>query len=404
MAFIILFILLAVASAAFLLWRERLLRNIYELSICIILLTLLMDLRLYFLPYATLDYKDFLQKWIDFFRVAGGFKGLRYSIGNYNVPYLYFLALFSYFPLYDLYLIKLLSVAFDIVLAFSGLKLVSVFTENRLKRLAVFFLILVLPTVVLNGSCWAQCDSIYASFALLGLYFMLKNKPVLSVVMLALSFGFKLQAVFIMPVYLSFLIARRMKVRHLLAFPLTYAALVLPSVIAGRPFWDTVTLYFNQVDTVGDGLNYNAPTIFSFFDIDKSVLAARLGIAAAFIFIIIVYVAVYRSRANITDEVLFSLSLIFSVAVPFFLPHMHDRYFFIADILSLCYAVLRSRRYPVAILVSFASLLGYYAYLMKRYLLTMNFGAVALVIVLFCLLYDLNRMLNGDSQMTGNAR
>ncbi len=395
MAAIIIFILLAVATSAFLLWRERLVVNIYELSMCIILLTLLLDIRLYFLPYATLDYKDFLQKWVDFYRVAGGFAGLKYSIGNYNVPYLYFLALFSYFPLYDLYLIKLLSVTFDIILAFSGLKLISLFTDSRKKKLIGFFLILFLPTVILNGSCWAQCDSIYSSFALLSIYFMLRDRPVLSVVMLALSFGFKLQAVFIMPLYLGFLLAKRVKIRHLFAFPVAYAVLVLPSVIAGRPFLDTVTLYFNQVDTVGDGLNYNAPTIFSFFDLNKSALAGRLGIAAAFLFIIAVYLVLFKKRANITDEVLLALSLIFSIAVPFFLPHMHDRYFFIADVLSLCYAVLYAKRYPLAILVSFASLLGYYAYLMKRYLLTMNFGAFALIIVLVCLIYDLSLMLKG---------
>lgn len=39
------------------------------------------------LDYMTLDYKDFLSKWVDFYRQNGGFKALHYPLGNYNIPY-----------------------------------------------------------------------------------------------------------------------------------------------------------------------------------------------------------------------------------------------------------------------------------------------------------------------------
>ena len=47
------------------------------------------------LDYQTLDYQNFLTRWVDFFRDNGGFRALAYPVGNYNIPYLYFLALFS---------------------------------------------------------------------------------------------------------------------------------------------------------------------------------------------------------------------------------------------------------------------------------------------------------------------
>ncbi len=386
--------LLLIAVSMFLLYRERLFNNMTVFFACLAVLILIFDLRLICLPYVTLDYTDFLAKWVDYFRLNGGFAALRRSIGNYNVPYLYFLAAFSYIPVYDLYLIKILSVTFDVILAFAGMKIVSLFTESKTKKLLCFYLIMVLPSVILNGSCWAQCDSIYAAFALLSIYFVLSGHPALSMVMAAVSFGFKMQAVFFLPVFFIFLYTKKLKLRHLPIFPLTYVLLVLPAVLAGRPFMETITLYFNQVDTVGSGLNYNSSSIYAFFyNVTNLKQAAMLGIIAAFLFIAALYVAAFIKRRSLSDEALFTFAFIFSIGVPFFLPHMHDRYFFIGDILSVCYAVIYPKRFTLPVLVSFASLLGYHAYFKMRYLLPMSYGAAALILVLAVLLYDLLSLL-----------
>ena len=39
------------------------------------------------------------------------------AVGDYNVPYLYFMAFISYLSAPDLYLIKLFSIIFDVILA-----------------------------------------------------------------------------------------------------------------------------------------------------------------------------------------------------------------------------------------------------------------------------------------------
>ena len=100
---------------------------------------------------------------------------------------------------------------------------------------------------------------------------------------MAASFAFKLQAVFLMPIFVVLLIARKVKLRHFLVFPLAYLALMLPAVLAGYPLLDTVTLYFDQMGTVGSGLNYNSPSIFAFSrGVANEGLASALGILAAF--------------------------------------------------------------------------------------------------------------------------
>ena len=110
-------------------WYQGLLKKNSYIYIAVLALGLAFVLRGSQMNYQSGDYNTFLSKWVDYFRVSG-FRGLSESVGNYNVPYLYFLALFSYLPLKDLYLIKLLSVFFDVVLAFGMMKLTSVFTRS----------------------------------------------------------------------------------------------------------------------------------------------------------------------------------------------------------------------------------------------------------------------------------
>ena len=77
-----------------------------------------------------------------------------------------------------------------------------------------------------------------------------------------------------------------------------------------------------------------------------------------------------------------ALLLLMAVGIPFLLPHMHDRYFFPADVLSVVFAFACPICFAAAPLTQFASLLGYHAYLKMRYLLYMNHGARALIAVL----------------------
>jgi len=363
-----------------------------RLFVCAVLLALAVGLRAINFDYRTGDYNSFLVHWVEYFRLNGGFAGLSGSVGNYNLPYLYFLAAFSYIDMPDLYLIKLLSVFFDLILAWGAARLVYRFTDNRMAVMAAFMATLYLPTVYLNGALWGQCDSIYAAFALWSVVFALDEKPWLSVISVALSFAFKLQAVFIMPVFLIFLFAGKMKWYHLAAFPATYALTAIPAVMAGRPFMDAIMLYFNQAETVGSSLNYNSPSVFAFVPWNAEVntaLLTELGIVAAFLFLFLLYLHCWLRRDSLDDKALLICTVLTVVAVPYLLPHMHDRYFFIADVLSLVLAFVIPWLGFCPVLVSFASLLGYHAYLKMRFLLPMSYGAAALLFVIVSLLIAL---------------
>ncbi len=364
-------------------WHEGLLKKNKYLYITVIALGLAFALRASFMDYRSGDYNTFLANWVEYFRVSGGFKGFSESVGNYNVPYLYFLALFSYLPLNDLYLIKLLSIFFDVVLAFGIMKLAGVFTRSVAKRLAAYLITLLLPTVMINGAMWGQCDSIYTSLALLALWFALSDRPKLSMVFFALSFGFKLQAVFILPICLVLLFAKKIKFWHLFIFPVTYVAEIMPAVLFGRPFMKTLLLYFDQADSVGNGLNYNSPSLFSMVSGDVNIAAlSAVGVACAFFFVCAILIWAWYRHENLNNEAILGITLLFVAGIPFLLPHMHDRYFFMLDVLALLPAVLWASYAPVAVFASFASLLCYYSYFNNAYLLQLKYGAFALIAVL----------------------
>ena len=391
LVFLIVVLLAEGVLGLYLLSRYGLLKKRLSFVIAVLLMMLALGLRAAVLDYKTLDYINFLSRWVEFFRQNGNFLALRYSIGNYNIPYLYFLALYSVLPFDDLYLIKLLSTLSDILLAWGVMLLCGRFTKSRPRLLAAFYVTLFLPTVFLNSAVWGQCDSLYVAPLLLGIWCALEDRPWLSVVLAAVSFGFKLQAVFILPVYAVFLMTGRISWKHLLAFPGTYLLLVLPAVCFGRPFWETITLYWNQTGSIGNGLNYNSPSIYSvFYQFTNEKAAATAGIVLAFFYMLNLLAVAFRNRDRLNDKAILALSLLFAIGIPFFLPHMHERYFYGADILSLILAFAVPWTFPAALLVQFASLLGYHAYLKMRYLLLMNYGAAALIIafaiVLICLL------------------
>lgn len=343
-------------------------------------------LRSFCMDHQTYDYQDFLSGWAAFFRDNGGWAAIKLPKGNYNVPYLYFLAFISYLPLPDLYLIKLFSILFDVLLAWGGLRLVRVFTgEDSFKPTAVFCLLLLLPTVLLNGSYWAQCDSIYGALCLHALASALSDRPKGSVILLALAFSFKLQAIFLIPLWAVLWFAKRVKFRELLLFPVTYVLSILPALLLGKPLGDILGVYFGQAVEYQDYLTLNAPSIYALIPYGAEVdtaAAARFGILSAFLLLALLLLVLFHNRKRLTDHALLTAGILMAVGIPLFLPHMHDRYFFLADVLTLCWAGVSLKRIPQAVGVQIASLGAYHAYLVLRYAFPMAWGTYLLLAVL----------------------
>jgi len=340
--------------------------------------------RFYFFPVETSDYTDFLLPWAERLRSLGGFRGLGSAIGNYNVPYMVLLALFTYIKVPVLYLIKLSSVLSDILLS-AVLALLAAKNGGKQFHSGICFLVaLVLPTVFINSSVWGQCDSLYVALGLLGLYLCMTGRPWTGISCFSLSFAFKLQAVFLLPILFPLLLSGKLRLRHLPLFPAVYLLAVSPAVVAGANFRDVLLFYVHNASTAGTALNYNSASMYSlpfFYRIEDTGTAALAGIIAALALCLILCVFFILRREHITDRSLVLAAALFCCGIPLLLPHMHDRYFFFTDSLTLCMACLYPAAVPLVFLSQFASLLGYHAYFYLCYLLPMRYGFYGLVFI-----------------------
>lgn len=338
-------------------------------------------LRSLLLPHVTLDYEDFLSKWVEHFRQNGGFRALKDPVGNYNVPYLYLLALLSQLPVSDLYGIKLFSMVFDVLLAWGGLKLTRTITGRRRAGETVFALLLLLPTVVLNGACWGQCDSVWAAFCVHALAAALEDRPKTSLALLAVAFSFKLQAIFLIPLWGALWLLGKVRLRDVPVFPAVFALTMVPALLAGRPVETILSVYVDQAgSSAGWGtLNYNSPSVFALFPYRTAfpAWAAKAAIAAAFLFMLAVLALLLLRRKTVENTALTLAGAALSLGIPFLLPYMHERYFFLGGVLLICCAAAFPRLSPAAAGAELASLGGYHAYLMGRYAMTLSlFGTV----------------------------
>ncbi len=353
------------------------------LALCAVLAALALLGRFLCFGRETSDFTDFLLPWSRWLRELGGLPGLGEEIGNYNVPYMVLLALFTYLPIPALYLIKLSGTFFDLLLALTLGLTVCTLGGSRTRAGVCFVLTLLLPTVFLNSASWGQCDSLYVSLALLGLWLCLASRPGWGMAAFGLSFAFKLQAVFLLPILFPLLLAGKVKWFHLPVFPAVYVLAVSPAVLAGRKLTEVLLFYVSTAATAGSGLNYNSPSMYSllyFYRLADTRGAARAGILAAALLCLAVCLLFLLRRKRITDKSILYASLLLCCGIPLLLPHMHERYFFFCDVLTLCLSCLLPAAAPTVVLSQFASLLGYHAYYYLRYLLPMRFGFYGLVL------------------------
>lgn len=353
--------------------QDQLLHLLLPISLALFLRVLLLD-------HATLDYQDFLSRWVEHFRQNGGFAALKDPVGNYNVPYLYLLALLSYLPLPDLYGIKLFSILFDILLAWGGFRLAKILSREDHPPLRAFAALLLLPTVILNGACWGQCDSVWAALCVLALATALEDRPIPSLALLALAFSFKLQAIFLIPLWCALWFSRRVKFRHLFVFPAVFTLSMVPALLAGKPIGDILSVYWNQAgDSVSwQTVNYNSPSVFSLlpYHSQPAPWVPKAAIILAFLFMLVILTFLFLRRNTLDDTALTLAGAALALGIPFFLPYMHERYFFLGGVLLVILACVLPPLLPTAAGAELASLGGYHAYLMKRYVLVLTFAGV----------------------------
>jgi Gpi18-like mannosyltransferase len=367
-------------------------KRVNNISFAFILTTLapLVLVRGTLLYFKSTDYNNFLVHWVSKMRDLSIAEAMVAKIGDYNMPYLYVLMLISRFEVSDLYLIKLVSISFDIVLAYYAMKIVSIKFESINIQIAAFIATLCIPTVILNGAFWAQCDVIYTALALAALYYGFTDKSIKSFVFFGLAFAVKLQTVFIAPMLIVFLFLRKVRIRDIWVLIATFFATLVPAIIAGRSFMSTISIYSEQTNSYPN-MVLNTPNIYALLGNVRFENFNFAAIMLAGIATISLLYFLYVNRNKITTATDYvSIAFAFVLLIPMLLPRMHERYFFMADVLAVVLAFFNKKRWYFAPIIIIGSYMTYVRFLLGReYLIPIEYASIIMVFITFIAVKDL---------------
>ena len=322
---------------------------------------LALALRISLLDFKSADYFDYTKLWFNTLN-AEGFSAFDHGFANYNLPYLYLLyAVVRFLPdLPAVVAIKIPSLVADFVAAVLAFAIVRVRHNSSAFPLFAALAVLFAPTLVLNSAFWGQADAVYGCVLLASIYFMIRRQDAAAMFCCGLALALKAQAVFLLPLVLGLVLRREIRWRTLVLIPLVMLAVLVPALLAGRPLLDLLLIYPSQAGQY-EQLTMHAPTAlawlpdggryYRYFYTAALAVAATMALAFSW--------AIYRSSAKLTPGLLIELSLISVILLPFVLPKMHERYFYLADLLSILFAFYVPSHFFVPLIMITISFFSY---------------------------------------------
>ena len=371
--------------------------NIYKyLSVIVIFIAFLS--RFAFFNIESGDYICFLSNWYAFFETYG-LKGLGFYSFDYAPLYVTFLAIFSYIPIRHLIITKLFSYLFEILLAILIYKYLSLINRNdgKYKKIFLSSLVFLTPTLIYNTGWYCQCDIIYTFFVVLALYFYNKGSINKAFISLGTAFSFKLQFIFILPVFIIlFFRDKRIKWYQFLYIPLMNIIYSIPSFIFGFTLKDLFNVYSTQTTEYSHILSFNIANIYRLINFPK-ILGNKsiifMTIFTMILFLLLLLFCIFK-KIKFNNQTILDISILSVLICTLFLPCMHDRYIFMADIISIIYVLIYRKCYVQAILINFISFLGIYICIYGALDIFVKIGAIIFVTITLNQFFIFNKHIN----------
>lgn len=329
-------------------------------------------LRLWGIRFESGDWYESLSVWVKELD-HGGLQALSRYSGNYNMPYVTFLLLLTYLPIPPLTGIKCLSILFDYVCAFTGGKLAALCCgEVPASKEKVFLTayggVLLAPTVIVNSSWWAQCDSIYVGFIFLALLCLLKDKAARSMVFWGAALALKLQTVFAFPVLLLYYWKnRKFSFLYFLLIPLTVEVLCLPAILGGCSPFIAVTTYLGQTGE-NQIMCYFYSNLWAFFQWAPYWVFGRMAVVGTLIVLLLLAVFILCKESRFDQSNLLPYFVWITMTALCFLPNMHDRYGYMMELGTILWAAIDRRKWWRAVTLQAVTMILYAPVYLRRYL------------------------------------
>ena len=314
------------------------------------------------------DMHRFLIPWFIEIKQAGGISSLSEQVGDYGLLYQTLIAIMTSTPLKAIYLYKLLSVSFDLLLACAVYRIMrdgySVGSKHIISPAIVGGGILLLPTTIINSAFWGQCDSMYTFFCLATLYYLSKDRFTLAFIFYGLAIACKLQSVFILPFILFYYLKRQNFT--LLYFLITIIVIWLTGSMAfieGRSIFAPIEIYHYQTFE-HQSMYINFPSFWVIVGNDYATLKVFSVLMTGII-------CLFGGYTYLTDKRFDNRNGFYEIATWFvwtmvlFLPSMHERYAYLLDVMLVMLSFYDKRYIKFAIVAVCTSLCSYGCYLFE---------------------------------------
>ena len=284
------------------------------------------------------DYDMFIKAWPEKYRELGFIRGMGQVIGDYYVPFNIMYAIVGLSPWEPWVLTALFSSIMDYLTAFAVFLTVRELLTERgdshaaIKAGYMAAIICLLPFVFMNSALWKQVDAFYISFAMLAVYFLLRDRTTTACVLLGISLAFKLQAVFFLPFFmLIYIIRRNYSILKLLWLPVIYLIAGIPAVLCRRGLRATYLTYVMQMRegeeaSEGYGMVALYPNLYNFGMDDYLTRLALPAVLITFAILLLSIVLVMSRASSVTNTQLWYVLAWQLWTCTMFLPSMHDRY------------------------------------------------------------------------------
>ena len=347
--------------------------------------------RIELFPHESNDMTQFLLPWYEYLHDNGGFRAVGDEIGDYPPMYYYFLAALTYTNIPPMTGIKVFSCIFDVITAFYVKSILDINYRKTIRPIIGYAAAFMLPEVVLNSASWGQCDGIFSCFVVITLYYFLKGKDIRAMIFYGIAVSFKLQAVFLMPFIIMMVIRKKIRIRSLCLIPAVFVLSVLPAAIAGGDLHRLLTIYTDQMGEYS-ALNMSSPNIWTILDgVDPEMINSAGVYFAGGIVMILMYICLFQDPhpEQLTVRGAIIMAALSCFTVPLLLPHMHERYFYCADLMILLASLCFAKRFWMLIAAQFSSVGAMCSYLFGKGALDMRillmFELLVFVALIFCL-------------------
>lgn len=290
------------------------------------------------------DYEQFFYPWIETLRAYGP-TAISSGFAAYNTPILLLLWLFSLFTPYNLLALKLLAFVFEVIMALGAMKVVGHLRPGGYLKYTAGALTLILPTVVMIGPAWGQVDAIHGAILVWALYFCLKDRLHTAWFFAGMAIAVKLPAAFFFPFLLALSFNRKKARLTGPAFMAGGIALLsCPTLFMGDSFSRIVSgIVSGSGNMLGiENIAWWASTLWQWFPGGDYAAERVAGVVLAAIFAFGIILYGIRSE-RFGDEKLLLLAAFCLLVLPFVLPQMHNRYYYIGEICVYLLAFAKPR-------------------------------------------------------------